>query len=241
MTFDLVEARPGVGEHSFRLSVDGHSVPGAFWSPLEGAGPRAAVLLGHGRTAHKRSQYLVALAHDLVARGLAVVALDAPGHGERRRTDVGSEVQWPRPEADQAVQEWCACIDLLGDDGVIDVTTLGYWGISMGTSLGISLLAAEPRVRAAVLGLMHPNWPAPPGDRLRADARQVTCPLMFLVNWDDRRAPRAQAFELYELLGSKDKRLHAYPGDHGELPDEAMTASIDFLFGRLTSGPTVQA
>ncbi|MGE5134655.1 MAG: hypothetical protein ACM32E_17350 [Gemmatimonadota bacterium] len=34
---------------------------------------------------------------------------------------------------------------------------------------------------------------------------------------------------LYELLGSTDRRLHAYPGDHGELPGEAMAGSVDFL------------
>jgi fermentation-respiration switch protein FrsA (DUF1100 family) len=76
---------------------------------------------------------------------------------------------------------------------------------------------------------MHPNWPAPPGTRIRADAARVTCPVLFFVNWDDRRAPRSEAFELFDLIASTDKRLLAYPGDHGDLPDEATRASEEFL------------
>jgi hypothetical protein len=53
--------------------------------------------------------------------------------------------------------------------------------------------------------------------------------VLFLVNWDDRIVPRSQAFELFDIIGSSDKRLNAYPGDHYELPDEAMTASEEFL------------
>ena len=99
----------------------------------------------------------------------------------------------------------------------------------MGTSLGISLLVAEPRVRAAVLGLMHPNWPAPPGLRMRSDAQRTTCPVLFLVNWDDHLVWRADAFDLFDMLGSQDKRFHGYPGDHAQLPDEAMEASRMFF------------
>ncbi len=223
----LVEEQAGVTERGFRLTVDGQPVPGLLWSPSGGAGPRPAVLLGHGRTGHKRNPHLLDLARQCVARGWAAVALDAPGHGERRCAEDGD---WPRPGGAQAAREWLACIGHLADAGELDPSALGYWGLSMGTALGISLLAGEaPRVRAAVLGLMHADWPAPPGERIRADAALVTCPVLFLVNWDDSRAPRQQAFELYELLGSTDRRLHAYPGDHGELPGEAMAGSVDFL------------
>ena len=76
---------------------------------------------------------------------------------------------------------------------------------------------------------MHPNWPEPPGTRIRADAQRLECPVLFLVNWDDTRAPRNAAFELFDLIGSEDKRLHAYPGEHGQLPEEARAASEEFF------------
>ncbi len=220
----LVEEQAGITERSFQLTVEGEQVPGLLWSPSGGTGPRPAVLLGHGRTGDKRNLHL--LARRFAAQGWAAVALDAPGHGERRRPQDGD---WPRPDAGQAAREWLACIGQLADAGEVDSSALGYWGLSMGSSLGISLLAQQSGFRAAVLGLMHANWPAPPGERIRADAGRIRCPVLFLVNWDDRRVPRAQAFELYGLLGSADKRLHAYPGDHGELPDEAINGSVDFL------------
>jgi hypothetical protein len=57
----------------------------------------------------------------------------------------------------------------------------------------------------------------------------VECPVLFVANWDDTRAPRAGAFELYDLIASQDKRLHAYPGEHGQLPEETRAASEEFL------------
>lgn len=229
-SLDLIADRAGIAEHSFRLSVSGAQVPGLLWRPSERAGGRPAILLGHGRTAHKRSPYVLAMAHRFVREhGWTAVALDAPGHGDRRPPDAGPDYDWPRPAADQAVREWHACIDVLAGAGEINPGALGYWGLSMGAGLGISVLAAEPAIRAAVLGLMHANWPAPPGERIRADATAIGCPVLFLLNWDDQRAPRASAAELFDLIGTADKRLHAHPGDHGQLPGEALTASGDFL------------
>jgi dienelactone hydrolase len=232
MTLTFVERDAGVAEHRFEVSVGGEPVPGLLWSPAGNAKPEATVLIGHGRTVDKRSPYLLPLARRLAIRGWNAVAIDAPGHGDRRAPDAGSD--WPRPDANQTAREWQAAIEYLQNAAGIDTERLGYWGISMGASLGISLLAGDNRIHAAVLGLMHANWPSPPGTLIRADAARLKCPVLFLVNWDDRRAPRDQVFELFDLIGSPDKRLHAYPGDHGELPEEAMTASEIFLARYLT-------
>jgi hypothetical protein len=67
------------------------------------------------------------------------------------------------------------------------------------------------------------------GDRHRADAPNVTCPVLFMVQWDDERFERNGAFELFDLLGSADKRLLAHPGLHGELPAEGRDATREFL------------
>jgi dienelactone hydrolase len=232
-TLEPAEDVDGVTEERFRLSVNGETVPGLIWRPSGAAAAGPVILLGHGRTSHKRNPYLLQMARSFARdRRWAAVALDAAGHGDRRQPDAGPEQGWPRPDQSQAVAEWRTCIEFLGSAD-IETGVLGYWGVSMGAALGISLIAAEPAIRAAVLGLMHPRWPAPPGQRIRADAARLTCPVLFLVNWDDSRVPRAQAFELFELIGSPDKRLLAYPGDHGQLPDEAMTVSADFFARQL--------
>jgi len=227
MALSVVQDSDGVLERRFEASSDGERVPGLLWSPRRGMKPTATVLIGHGRTSHKRNPYILSLARRFVACGWHVIAIDAPGHGERRAPD--AEPEWPRPGADETAQDWNAALALLREEADLGDTTLAYWGVSMGASLGISLVAGDPRFQAAVLGLMHPNWPAPPGTRIRADAQRLACPVLFLANWDDTRVPREQAFELFDLIGSEDKRLHVYPGEHGQLPEEARAASEDFL------------
>ena len=227
MSFTLVESERGIAEHRFEVTVDGGSVPGLLWRPSGDMRPEVTVLVGHGRTGHKRNPFLLALARRFAGRGWNAVAIDAPGHGDRRAPD--AQPTWPRPDANEVTRDWQTAIDFLRDAADLDIGRLGYWGLSMGTSLDISMIADDQRVQAAVLGLMHPNWPSPPGSRIRSDAGRLSCPVLFLVNWDDSLAPRSQAFELFDLIGSTDKRLHAYPGDHGKLPDEALSASEQFL------------
>jgi dienelactone hydrolase len=227
MGLTMVQEDGGVVERRLAARCDGEPVPGLLWSPGGRAKPTATVLIGHGRTSHKRNPYILSLARRFVACGWNAVAIDAPGHGDRRTPD--TQPEWPRPDADQAAREWNATLDLLRDEAGVDDGNLAYWGMSMGAAFGISLIAGDPRFQAAVLGLMHASWPAPPGTRIRADAARVECPVLFIVNWDDTRAPRAGAFELYDLIASEDKRLHAYPGDHGQLPEETRAASEEFL------------
>jgi dienelactone hydrolase len=227
MSLSLVQDYGGVLEYRFEVSGAKELVPGLLWRADREPYPAATILIGHGRTSQKRNPYSVTMARRFAARGWDSVAIDAPGHGERRAP--GSGAEWPRPDADETVQDWHAAIELLREDASIDTSRLGYWGVSMGASLGISLIAGDPRFRAAVLGLMHANWPAPPGTRIRGDAERLGCPVLFLANWDDTRAPRAQVFELFDLIASADKRLYAYPGEHGQLPDEAFTGSGEFL------------
>jgi dienelactone hydrolase len=220
----------GVRTRRVEAAVDGELVPGLLWTPQEAATNAPLVLLGHGRSLDK------GLWHDFaprfVRRGWSALAIDAPGHGERRPTGA---TDWPRPDPDDANAGWHAALDVVRDEAGISVDRLAYWGFSMGAALGISLISGDPRFEAAVLGLMHANWPAPPGTRIRIDAAALTLPVLFAINWDDSRAPREAAFELFDLFGSTDKRLLAYPGEHGQLPPEVFDISEDFLARYLKS------
>lgn len=132
---------------------------------------------------------------------------------------------------DEMVADWRAAIDVVLDrcDGVTG--PIGWWGLSLGTILGLPLVAAEERIEAAVLGLMGLSGPT--RDRIAADAATIRCPVLFLVQWDDQLFPRERAFALFDAIGSADRRLHAHPGGHGELPAEAFDASVAFLADRL--------
>ena len=76
----------------------------------------------------------------------------------------------------------------------------------------------------------------PSKDRLRADAAAVRCPLLFLVQWDDELFARDRAFDLFTEFGTTDKRLHANPGSHVQVPAEEFRASVAFLAKHLSVG-----
>lgn len=227
----------GVRERGFSVDVEDRTVPGVLWLPDAGAGPRPLVLLGHGATRHKRIEYLVALGRRLAADyGFAVAAIDGPGHGDRRAPGHLDEVavfsafltEWSREgTVDDMVADWQATIDGLRALDEVGDGPIGYWGLSMGTIYGVPLVAAEPRIRVAVFGLM--GLLGPTRERMAADAATISCPVLFVQQWDDSLIPRAETFELFDAMSSIDKRLHAHPGDHAAVPVEEIVFSAQFL------------
>jgi dienelactone hydrolase len=238
-------ATDGVTERSFEVPVDGRAVPGILWLPADGPpGPRPLVLVGHGATLHKRIDHIVALAELLVrSHGFAVAATDAPGHGDRRAAPVDDEIQlfgaflaeWSRlGSTDDMLAEWHATLAALRALDEVGDGPLGYWGLSMGTIYGVPFVASEPRVQAAVFGLM--GLMGPTRDRMETDAATIACSLLFLVQWHDQLVPRNDALVLFDRLGSLDKRLHAHPGAHAAVPAEELLFSVDFLARHLAPG-----
>ena len=227
----------GVREQGFRVECDRRVVPGLLWTTESGGEARPLALLGHGGTTHKRADYILATARRLVRHhGISALAIDGPGHGERRSyasAEMGQadfQKAWRRAEAtDETSADWKAALDAV--QAQIGVGTVGYFGLSMGTMMGLPLVAAEPRVRAAVLGLMG-VW-GPNAQQLVAAAPRVSCPVRFLVQWDDEIVPRDTALDLFDRLGSSEKALRAHPGKHVEVPAEEMRAITDFLAGHL--------
>ena len=240
------DAATGIRERSFVVSAGGHEVPGVLWLPEPCDGPRPLVLAGHGATLHKRVDYIVSLAHLLVRRhGFACASLDAPGHGDRRPDPDADEIQrfsdfltdWSRPgTTDLVIAEWQAALDALRLIDEVGDGPLAYWGLSMGTIYGLPFVAGEARVQAAVFGLM--GLLGPTRDRLDADARSLTCPVLFIQQWDDQLVPRDEALELFDTIASVDKRLHAHPGQHAAVPGEELVFSVEFLARHLRPAHT---
>ena len=227
----------GVSERGFTVSVAGAPVPGVYWK-AQTAVPRGLVLLGHGGTAHKRADYIQHMAGLLVTRGLAAMAIDGPGHGDRlpegfRQGPDSFERQWRDGGGTEGMlTDWKAALDFIESEEQARPT--GWWGLSMGTMMGLPVCATEPRIQVALLGLMG-TW-GPNGDDLRRLAADVRCPLRFLVQWDDEIVPRAACLELFDLLGSRHKTLHGNPGKHQAVPAFEMIASADFLAAGLAPG-----
>jgi dienelactone hydrolase len=230
------EVTDGVRERLFDLSVGGERVPGVIWTPADSSKKHPLVLMGHGGSQHKKFVGLVNRAYKYVKDfGFAVAAIDAPGHGERPPSEqaarfvaelqtkmaagqpVGETVAREMARlALQAVPEWQAALDAI--HGLEDVGAggpVGYLGVSMGGAVGVPLVATEPRISAAVLGLAG----LLPGHQSLADAAaRVNVPVTFVLQWNDELIPREAGLALFDALGSQEKTLHANPGGHTRIP-----------------------
>jgi dienelactone hydrolase len=239
----------GVTERRFDLKVGDQVVPGLHWLPAAASAPHPTVLIGHGGTQHKRVPNVLGLARKLVGElGYGVVALDAPRHGdrmtgeERRRVEAFRAARQERPGnplppmppgrrefmaglAAQAVAEWRALLDALAGQPQWAAGPFGYWAVSMGTAFGIPLLAAEPRMSAAVLGL---NALQEGSEQQRADAAAITIPLLFLFQWDDELITREAGLALWDTFGSAEKTMHVNPGPHVGIPVFERDAAVAF-------------
>lgn len=122
--------------------------------------------------------------------------------------------------AARAVPEWTATLDALQEAGHA-AGPVGYWGVSMGTVVGVPFVAVEPRVVAAVFGLA--------GHSLADAAARVTVPLEFLLQWEDELVPRASGLALFDAFASPEKTLHANPGSHGAVPVFEVDSTVRFF------------
>jgi dienelactone hydrolase len=232
----------GVRERRVDVAGPAGVVPALLWTPAEPGTSRPLVCIQHGAADTKAAPYAVALGRMLVRHhGLCAVSIDGPVHGERRAdgsTDGAAAMvefgqRWYAEPTllDAMVVEWRAVVDAVQSLPEVTPGPYGYWGLSMGTILGLPLVASDDRVAAAVLGLM--GVAGPNKERVRADAAAVRCPVLFLVQWDDALFPRDKAFALFDALGSADKRLHANPGSHGAVPADEFDLTAHFLGERL--------
>jgi pimeloyl-ACP methyl ester carboxylesterase len=254
MQFVSEASEHGVTERAFEFKVDAEMVPGILWTPTELSGPRPTVLIGHGGTQHKRVPNVLALARRLVRHlGYAAVALDAPGHGdrisdpdeaERRRAGLqariaagrgGAPAEIPPQEAAAWAErtrvhgrEWKALLDELADDPDLAGGPFGYWGVSMGTLIGLPFVAEEPRISAAVLGLAGLSARAG-GERFEQAARSLQLPVLFLFQWDDELMTRESGLALFDAIGSREKTMHINPGGHVEIPPHERAAMDEFF------------
>jgi len=240
----------GVTERRFDVMRGTRTIPGLLWTPEGSQAAKALVLLGHGGKGDKRQGYILALARRLVRHhGFAAAAIDGPVHGERRNdtttdgdADEATFAQLWRDDptlTDEMVADWRAVLDALQEPAVLGITLVGYWGLSMGTILGLPLVAAEPRIAVAVLGLA--GVAGPTKQRLANDAAKIRCPVLFLAQWNDELFRRDRVFELFGAIGSSDKRLHVNPGLHQDVPFEEFRASEQFLARTLSRSSATTA
>lgn len=232
----------------FESSNGDSAIPGVLWTPVGAVGARPKVLIGHGGTQHKHAPNIVALAGALVTQlGVACVAIDAPGHGDRvtaeqrerfRRAAARVDPSVPRdrgsssdpytPMFSQGANDWKVVLDEIEAVPDVGKGPTGWWGVSMGVSIGLPFVATESRITCAVLGLAS-SVPRPGHDEYLGWARSFDRPLLFLCQRHDGGHPIENAIELFDLFGSKDKTMHVNPGPHIGIPAFERDGSVAFF------------
>jgi dienelactone hydrolase len=227
----------GVLERGFTLG----EIPGILWTPGSASAPAPLILLGHPGGLHRMYPRLAGRARQSAAEGFAAATIELPGSGDRPRSaaaeqaraDLRRALEAGEPVDDEivdrlvlplveaAVPEWRAALDALLSLPEIG----GPVGFAGGViAIGIRLAVLEPRIAAAVLfaGSFVPRT-------LFTDARQVTIPLLVLLQWDDEGNDRQLALDLFDALGAKEKTLHANMGGHTGVPQFEAEAGSRFF------------
>ena len=216
----------GVLEREFILG----EIPGILWTPRAASEPAPLILLGHPGGLDKMYTRLVTRARHSAAHGFAAATIELPGSGDRPRLAAVEEARADLrraleagqpitgdivdrlivPLMEKAIPEWQATLD--------DLRSLPEIGGPVGCdggviALGIRLAVVEPRIVAANLfaGSFVPR-------ATFEDARQVSIPLLVLLQWDDEGNDRQMALDLFDAFGSKEKTLHANMGGHTGVP-----------------------
>lgn len=224
----VVEARRGHRFETWAIEGSvGDRVMVDFYLPEE---VDRVVVMGHGADNSRAARYIQVSGKSFTRRGTAVVAMDAPSHGDRldavpltepvgTLTDV--LVQW--------VRDHRRLLDVTAER--FPGTPIGFAGFSMGGLYGVPLAAVDDRLRSVaviIAGSTAVSYPIRFGG-LAAEAQAAvdlcdpaahaaavgSCPVMLLNADRDELVPREAAIALYDaFIGPKE--LVFMPGTHTE-------------------------
>ena len=228
--------------HEWTIPRSSLDIPVALWVPTKGDRPYPLVMVGHGGSGHKTSDLVLDAVKELVEPlKIAVLAIDGPVHGARRVDSkdgvaVRQEFRdlWSRGgEVDSMVEDWKAALDNVCSRPEIDAERIAWYGVSMGTAYGLPVLAADARIRAAVLGM----WGTcrKPSERLEKDALKILIPVLFQTKSADEIFTVGGQSALFNLLKSSQKRIVSYPGGHSDPKGEQLKEAVEFLQTHLLS------
>jgi predicted esterase len=225
----------GASTREFRIIRDGkRDVTGALWTPLDVTPRSTLVCFGHGASGDRYQAPICYLANRFVReRKLPVLSIDGPVHGLRQIGDGGRSAFFPEFEKDDVivnmVDDWATAVSEVQALAKIGASNLAYFGLSMGSLFGIPFVASRDDVLCATLGLAGVQSNIPHGDALLRAAEQIKCPVLFLMQLEDEIFNRAGYLEVFDAFPSSDKRIHANPGLHPEIPAEEIDFAFDFL------------
>jgi len=227
----------------FEFTSRGDRVPGRLLLPRDGDEPFPLILLQHGARASKDAPYLDAAAGPWARGGAAVASIDFPLHGQRASTKLTELVlrglRTPsKPGEDagilvrefvhQAVADLRRALDALQPLPGIDGERVAYAGFSLGSFVGATFCAVDPRPRAAAFAIGGGGTGPPEIDPARTVRSFAPRPSLFVGATRDEVVSREAALALFEGAGEP-KEMLWFEGTHAQLPDEALEAMWRFL------------
>ena len=225
----------------FRIRRDGmRDITGAVWLPTVSVEGKTLICCGHGASGNRYQAPISDLAERFVGAQLPVLSLDGPVHGLRQVGDGGRTAFFPEYQRDNSLidmtDDWSCAIEQVQLEFGVD--KLAYFGLSMGSLFGVPLVASRTDVTVAVLGLMGVAPKFPHGETLLTAAAKIDCPILFLMQLEDELFDREGCLKVFDAFASKDKRLHANPGLHPEVPTEEIDCTFDFLLAHINGTQT---
>lgn len=226
-------------------------VPGYLAVPKDSAESYPCILLLHGIGGSKEgwwkdnsSHHGGQLTKQLLASGIAVLALDAEYHGERlANNDFESPLVftlqkgWLLRTRDMVVQsviEHRRAIDYLDTRSEIDASRIGLIGYSMGGMMAFTLGAVEPRIKTSVACVL-PIIKAPHSAlAVQNFAPYIQSqPFLMLMGTEDKfNYTTEDAQQLFDFIKSDAKEIKFYKGGH-QLPVEWTKRAVEWVNGNL--------
>ena len=196
---------------------------------------------GHGASGNRYQAPICYLAGRFTEeQGIAVLSLDGPVHGLRQIGEGGRNAFFPEFQREESLvemtQDWTCAIEEIQILPEVGSAKLAYFGLSMGSIFGIPLVASRTDVTVATLGLVGVQSNFPHGEELLEAARKIDCPLLFLMQLEDELFHRDGYLKVFDGFASSDKRIHANPGLHPEIPAEEIDFAFDFLSAHIRGG-----
>jgi len=225
----------GATVREFTIHAPDRPITGVLWSGPDTKPGAPLVCFGHGASGNRHQRPIPRIASQLARdHGYFGLSLDGPVHGRRQIGSGGRASFWPEWEregtSEKMVRDWRLALAIIADLADVQATKVGYWGLSMGTIYGAPFVAEEPRISVAVLGLMGlVSEPVHYAPTIKAAAAAITCPVFFIWQLEDELFTREECLGLFDALASDDKRLHASPGLHPNVPIEELDYSVEFL------------
>jgi dienelactone hydrolase len=207
------------------------TVPVDVYLPAE-TEPWGTVIAQHGRLGHRKVSYVRGAAKRWSRHGLAVVAIDAPYHGDRA-LDQLPDLARNEPFLTQTVGDLRRLCSALGSDQRLAGLPRGYVGFSLGVLVGVPFMAVDRRVRAGVFAVGGATGTGATDPATYAPLIRER-PVLLVSADRDEVFNRASVTALYEAFGGSQESLQ-FPGTHGtwQHPGRRYRSMFDFFLAHL--------